>query len=272
MGVGDDVGGDANELQDTYSVGTLVSVLGIPRSTLLYYESLGIVRPHHDSASGYRSYTNEDVFRLIDCIMLRNIGIQPKAIDDYLDDEPFSDERLDEYIGMVDRRIAYCQAQRERLVALRSLVGHIGDIGVADIEPYYIWFDGTEVGYKGFHGNEALDLLLENLPVANLGAVFQDDFFDITLRARWGRTVPVRYAHLIPDLPEGTRTVGGCRCLCTVHHKDDLVNLSTPQSTSRWRIRDYLGCHGLKVVGNAFVPYLVHTGKGGSFPICLPVE
>ena len=254
-----DAGGRRDEAEcvenATYNVGQLVSALGIPRSTLLYYESLGIVSPHHDESSGYRSYSNEDVYRLMSCVMLKNLGVSPKDIDDLLDDEPFSAQHFDRYIAMARRKVAYHQAQVENL----------------EVEPYYICFDETQTGYRDYPSNEALDLLLENLPVSGLGARFQDDFFDITLPARWGRTIAVRRAHLVPGLPEGLDVIGGCRCVCTYHHKDDAMRLSSVSSTSRWRMRAYLDDHGLKVAGNAFVPYLFFTGKGCCIKICLPV-
>lgn len=273
-------GGDAVSRRDeaecaenaTYNVGQLVSALGIPRSTLLYYESLGIVSPHHDESSGYRSYNNEDVYRLMSCVMLKNLGVSPKDIDDLLDDEPFSAQHFDRYIDMAHRKVAYHQAQVENLVELRTMVENLGKVWIEEVEPYYICFDETQTGYRDYPSNEALDLLLENLPVSGLGARFQDDFFDISLPARWGRTVAVRLAHLVPGLPEGLDVIGGCRCVCTFHHKDDTMRLSSVSSTSRWRIRAYLEDHGLKVAGNAFVPYLFFTGKGCCIKICLPIE
>ena len=255
-----------------YSVGDLVSALSIPRSTLLYYETLGIVQPLHDEASGYRSYTNEDVYRLMNCVMLKNLGVSPKDIDDLLDSQPFSPHHLDDYLAITRRRIAYHQAQAESLEALRFMAENVGKVWVEDVEPYYICFDTTETGFGSYPSNEVLDLLLENLPVSSLGARFQDDFFDITQRAQWGRTIAVRHARLVPELPEGLEVCGGCRCLCTIHCKDDAMRLSSDTSTSRWRMHTYLEEHGLRVAGNAFIPYLLFTGKGCCIKICLPVE
>ena len=268
--------GDAAEsprVEDaTYSVGELVSALGIPRSTLLYYESLGIVQPAHDETSGYRSYTNEDVYRLMECVMLKNLGVPPKDVNELLDNEPFSIQHFDRYIDMARRKIAYHRAQEENLIEMRSMVENLGKVWVEEVEPYYICFDATETGYSGYPSSDALDLLLENLPVSGLGARFQNDFFDITLRARWGRTIAVRLAHLVPGLPEGLEVCGGCRCLCTVHHKTDVMRLSSATSTSRWRMRDYLDQHGLEAAGNAFIPYMVLLGKGCYIKICLPIR
>lgn len=272
-GVGNTGGGRAEEpTSPRYSVGDLVSALGIPRSTLLYYETLGIVRPVHDETSGYRSYANEDVYRLMGCVMLKNLGVPPKEVNGLLDSQPYSPQHLDDYLAIAHQRIAYHQAQAESLEELQFMMENVGKMWVEDVEPYYICFDTTETGYGDYPSNEALDLLLENLPISNLGARFQDDFFDITRRARWGRTVAVRHAHLIPGLPEGLEICGGCRCLCTIHHKDDAMRLSSSASTSRWRMRAYLESHGLRAAGNAFIPYLLFTGKGGCIKICLPVK
>ena len=45
----------------TYTIKTLLSVLGISRNTLRYYEQIGVISPVRDSDSNYRVYTNDDV-------------------------------------------------------------------------------------------------------------------------------------------------------------------------------------------------------------------
>ncbi|MBS5478117.1 MAG: MerR family transcriptional regulator [Coriobacteriia bacterium] len=58
----------------TYTIATLLNVLDISRGTLRYYEQIGLVRPGRDPETGYRSYSNDDVFRVAACYMLKNAG------------------------------------------------------------------------------------------------------------------------------------------------------------------------------------------------------
>ena len=48
----------------TYTVGRLGELCGISRSTLLYYDSLGLLAPSGRSPSGYRLYSEADRARL----------------------------------------------------------------------------------------------------------------------------------------------------------------------------------------------------------------
>ena len=48
----------------TYTVGRLGELCGVSRSTLLYYDSLGLLAPSGRSPSGYRLYSEADRARL----------------------------------------------------------------------------------------------------------------------------------------------------------------------------------------------------------------
>ena len=70
---------------ETYSVGEVASALGIPRSTLLYYETHGIVRPSQADETGYRAYATPDLVRLMGGVILKNAGVRPRDMDAVLD-------------------------------------------------------------------------------------------------------------------------------------------------------------------------------------------
>ena len=179
--------------QRLYSVRDLATTLNISRRTLLYYEDLGIVDPEHDDETGYRWYTPNDIFRLMQGIILKNAGIAPKDLGHHLDDRPFSSEHIEEYHDRIERHIAYCHAQRECMDALVSLVDEVGTIDERYIEPYYISYDRAETGYHEFPDDEALISLLQNLPIGGLGNRYTADLFDPETKARWGRTVAARF-------------------------------------------------------------------------------
>lgn len=60
----------------TYTIKTLLSVLGISRNTLRYYEQIGVISPVRDPDSNYRVYTNDDVFSVAQLNMLKNAGFE----------------------------------------------------------------------------------------------------------------------------------------------------------------------------------------------------
>jgi len=47
-----------------YRISELARRFGLSRSTLLYYDRIGLMRPSHRTAAGYRVYTSEDEQRL----------------------------------------------------------------------------------------------------------------------------------------------------------------------------------------------------------------
>jgi DNA-binding transcriptional MerR regulator len=58
-----------------YSIGQLAKAFGISRSTLLYYDKRGLLRPTSRSAARYRLYTEEDYQRLQHIMTYRGAGI-----------------------------------------------------------------------------------------------------------------------------------------------------------------------------------------------------
>jgi MerR family transcriptional regulator, thiopeptide resistance regulator len=57
------------------TVGRLGEKFGVSRTTLLYYDSIGLLKPSARSASGYRQYTDEDADRLRMILLLRDVGV-----------------------------------------------------------------------------------------------------------------------------------------------------------------------------------------------------
>lgn len=256
-----------------YSVGEIASTINMPRATLLYYERRGIVEPDKDDDNGYRRYTNHDAIRLMNAILLRNVGVLPKDQKPYLQNNPFAVERLDEYASLIEQHIAYLEAQKESLARDRLLQERIGTLTVEYVEPHLIAYDNSEQGYHDVPSDPALDLLLEHLPISSLGGCFKSDFFDLHNRPHWGRTVALRHAHLIPGLqPDRLETIGGCLCLVAYKHEDDVFVPNNDTTTVRWLMRSYLDEHGLIAAGDAFVPHTLVSPGSASLPVCLPVQ
>jgi DNA-binding transcriptional MerR regulator len=63
------------EAEATYTVGRLGALCGLSRSALLYYDSIGLLRPSGRSAAGYRLYTEADRARLERILAFRALGL-----------------------------------------------------------------------------------------------------------------------------------------------------------------------------------------------------
>jgi MerR family transcriptional regulator, thiopeptide resistance regulator len=62
------------------TIGALAKASGLARSTLLYYDRLGLLRAAARSASGYRLYSRADAGRLEQICLHRQMGISLKEI------------------------------------------------------------------------------------------------------------------------------------------------------------------------------------------------
>lgn len=58
-----------------YTIGNLARSFGLSRSTLLYYDSIGLCKPSGRSAANYRTYTEKDRERLGQICMYRRAGL-----------------------------------------------------------------------------------------------------------------------------------------------------------------------------------------------------
>jgi DNA-binding transcriptional MerR regulator len=91
------------------TVSKLARSCGLSRGTLLYYESIGLLRPASRSAAGYRRYGDKDAARLRRILVYRDAGIALADIRTLLD-RPGNDAS-----SVLKRRLEEIHAEIERL-------------------------------------------------------------------------------------------------------------------------------------------------------------
>jgi len=64
----------------TFSISKLARAFSLSRSTLLYYDRIGILKPSGRTGSGYRSYSQRDYHRLARICNFREAGLSLKDI------------------------------------------------------------------------------------------------------------------------------------------------------------------------------------------------
>ena len=65
----------AGEIMKTYSISQLADAFGLSRSTLLYYDRIGVLYASERTASGYRRYTEQDYGQLERICLFRDAGL-----------------------------------------------------------------------------------------------------------------------------------------------------------------------------------------------------
>lgn len=68
-----------------YTTGKLAKRFGLSRSTLLYYDSIGLLKATDRTASNYRRYSDNDLKRLEHICLYRQAGVSLEDIKRILD-------------------------------------------------------------------------------------------------------------------------------------------------------------------------------------------
>jgi DNA-binding transcriptional MerR regulator len=102
------------------TISTLARASGLSRSTLLYYDRLGLLRPEHRSAANYRLYSEADAKRLERICLHRQMGISLKEIGRLLRDSRTNTtvEILQRRLRSLDREIADLRRQHRCIVQI----------------------------------------------------------------------------------------------------------------------------------------------------------
>lgn len=260
-----------------YTINDIVRTLGLSRTTIMYYESLGIVTPTREGEQARRMYSDTDMWRLMSAVLLKNVGISPKDLPGYLADQPFTAARCREYTRLLEHDIEYRQALLDRMRLYDAMCAHTGYVGLCDVPEYYFCPDAADAGYKAFPEDETLDLLIAHMPIGGLGSLRDPAVGEGADRlggaVHWGRTVPVRFAHLIDGLKaEGLQVFGGCACVCCILSMQDIRRLNGISERARAKMLRYIDDNSLTICGPSFSPFSLPSDHGFTFPICVPVQ
>lgn len=263
----------------TYTMGTLLSVLGISRGTLRYYEQLGIIEPKREAGSNYRIYTNADIFRLVGYFLMGNAGYSVQDAQALLNRKISNKE----FVAVCLRKNAahrlWCEAQEEMLTRLSDGIEEEGTPRVRLVldDRWRIYFDNCQEGYENFDSNEIQDVLLRNMPISSFGSVFEGDFFaEQTCLPHWGRIINERYVSLFPELEHSGREyrlLGGCPCAVVSYSAPaDMIPGFDKSYKYRRLIAEFLRRHRLAADGEGFTTRALPVGETFYAEVHLPVR
>jgi len=102
-----------------YTVSKLARRFGLSRSTLLYYDRIGLLCPSGRSPGDYRLYAQEDCDRLEQIRQLRQTGLPLKQIAELLDGAESAPQHiLKQRLADLNREIAELRQQQQAIVKL----------------------------------------------------------------------------------------------------------------------------------------------------------
>ncbi|MDD2897808.1 MAG: MerR family transcriptional regulator [Desulfuromonadaceae bacterium] len=120
-----------------YRISQLARQFGLSRSTLLYYDRIGLLSPSGRSEAGYRHYSALDRERLESICSLRRAGVDIDGIKSILaaagdDSTTVLRRRLDEIGGEIEA----LRTKQRLLAGMLRLQGQGGPIGAVDKEMF----------------------------------------------------------------------------------------------------------------------------------------
>ncbi len=109
----------ASAVADSMTIGQLAKRFGLSRSTLLYYDSIGLLKPSARSRANYRRYTTEDAGRLEMICMYRQIGLSMVSIGEILN-SPKSSARdiLEKRLFALAKEISRLREQQHMIIRM----------------------------------------------------------------------------------------------------------------------------------------------------------
>lgn len=205
-----------NDTEAEYTIKQLARVFNISRSTLLYYESAGLIKPCRRGDNGYRFYRNRDVLNLLNALMLRNIGYgvgevaQMQQAGDTLETE-----KISSYCDRIGERIEYLEAVKTVLLDYRERkqASFAEPFVIIDAPRYRYALSGSEQGWDKYVKTLTTDALLERMPLAGIGAVYDGCLLDDDPECHWARFVAENNLRFIEANESELKPIGGCKCL-----------------------------------------------------------
>lgn len=110
----------------THRISEVAAASGVSVRTLHYYDEIGLLVPRRRTRAGYRLYDDDDVLRLQQILIGRELGLDLDAIRRSLDDPSFDRKRT---------LLAQRRELLERMQRTESMIGAI-DAALALLEPH----------------------------------------------------------------------------------------------------------------------------------------
>jgi len=137
-----------------YTISRLGEICGLSRSTLIYYDSIGLLEPSGRSISGYRLYSKEDRSRLERIVAFRALGLELERIGELLDlPEEGPAGALLGRVFEINERIAELRAQQRGILDLLEAEGglKVGPSSIRTLGKLAREAGVTEGNYRELH-------------------------------------------------------------------------------------------------------------------------
>jgi MerR family transcriptional regulator, thiopeptide resistance regulator len=103
----------------TYTIGQVANKFSISRSTLIYYDSIGVLSPSERSSANYRLYSEKDISKMERISLFRKAGLPLESISSLLNHEETDlDLALENRLSNINSEIQSLRKQQKFILAL----------------------------------------------------------------------------------------------------------------------------------------------------------
>ena len=102
-----------------HTIGQLMKRFGLSRSTLIYYDDIGLLKPSARSNANYRMYTDKDLQRMEQITLYKEAGLPLEEIAALLDEKSTAPtELLEQHLSNLNSQISQLRQQQQKVVQL----------------------------------------------------------------------------------------------------------------------------------------------------------
>jgi len=107
-----------SHIERPLTISRLAAMFGLARSTLLYYDRLGLLRASRVSNAGYRLYGTEATARLARIVELRAAGLPLQTVKRILESHTPLADALEKQVAALNRQLAELRARQRVVLSL----------------------------------------------------------------------------------------------------------------------------------------------------------
>jgi DNA-binding transcriptional MerR regulator len=143
------------EKMQMFTIGQLAKKYGLSRSTLIYYDKIGVLKPGGRSESNYRLYTEADLQKMDRIMLFRSTGLSLETIRDLLDREGGDfDLSLEHRLSAINKEIQGLRDQQKVILRILENENHAPNSRVLTKETWVSILRASgldEAGMRNWH-------------------------------------------------------------------------------------------------------------------------
>lgn len=245
-----------------YSVRQFCNMVGVPYSSLRYFERIGLLKPRQDEQNNYRAYTPQDAFLVNRFKFYRSLGFEVKEAMSFIEneDETYFIEKIGEQEENIKKQMLMLQHQLNTLTSIRKNMKYIENEDL--YERVYL---KNRLFLPASHGNqfsvstyECFSKWVELLPITTYCKIINKEEFinanktnEKSLVMDYGIAINEEDAHLLKGEDRGkVKYLKGGPCLLFY---SDQFNHGLSGMSHIERVKLYMENNGLEIDGDIFL-------------------